>query len=383
MDASSFFEPDPHLGLLEMLSCAERLLGLDHEDAFLQGDAFRGDVLAQMDPLLRAGVLPPAALTLAAGACAVWGSPKSYALRPYWDFSFALEERGVVAEGFDPAAPLTGKSDRMRAAELADARERLEEAEQLAAERRGTRALASLAHMQLERARFEIARLTGQLVLRPPPIPLVRAAAQAGVLGACDQFWDLWRDERPRLYANEARGPAWRAMRLATDALAGGDAEAAAQLHAMRPGAPGWLAWVIECVDGVMGSPLVAASPDEPALQATAILAASRGMLAPNLDRARAAWSMLGRGRARAKPREPELPRASDELERALDAEEAQVRAETGPFFDLRVDAATADPLMAAAWPLLVGFRQLYGLCLVRGAVPELAAWVSERGVSA
>jgi hypothetical protein len=212
------------------------------------------------------------------------------------------------------------------------------------------------------------------------PAGLLAAADRTAPLGVCDQWWHAWSDARPTLVANEGRGEAWRVMRLAVDALAGGSREALDALEAMKGGAT-WRAWVREVVLRVAERPVERTMPreDDPRITTLDALDGARSQLdAKTLARARRAWKQVDT--ARRKPQTNATPEpVDDELRSIL----ADAEAEEGPFLHFRPSTRVSEGLMGAGWPLLVGFRHLYGIALVREALPDVRVWIARELPSA
>lgn len=216
-----------------------------------------------------------------------------------------------------------------------------------------------------------------------PSSPLRAVADRVAPLGVGGQSYYEWILARPQLYAMRHVGEPWLALMLACDALLGGSEPARVSLGSLAARAPtrAWLQFLAEMTERVAGvSDVRLATPSEPLLLTGDVLSEVRCMMRPgDMEKASAAWAELAR------PKPPWTPAAGVDGAPTPEeiGEEEQLRAEQGPFFDLRPSAEVERTMIPPLWSMMLGFRQLYGLSLMYEALPQAEAWLAQAMASA
>ena len=296
-------------------------------------------------------------------------------------------------------AALRTEVERFATAALDEARARLRDVEAKLSEPTLSPTSAAIYQGELDSARLALARLTGQTAPNAPSRRLMAVADRVALLGFGDQLWDLLPQERRALHRMQHVGVPAQALLHAIDAVAAGSHAAIESLDTLARAHPGhaWLDYLVEVAQRISRAPSVrVARPSAPLLPTSHALDSAREMLdAETLGPAADAWLTLGahheRGaHARAEGLDADLQTDLDLDEdehpddiAAAAAEREAIQRECGPFYELSPPEAAREAVAEAVWPLLVGFRSLYGLELVTEALPQARAWLAQQMDSA
>jgi hypothetical protein len=248
------------------------------------------------------------------------------------------------------------------------------------------------------------------------------ASTRAALIGAGYQLHAQMAEARQTLYVNGEAGVGWQALCAAFDAVGATSHAGLEQLGALadaHPESPS-MAWLDEVASWIarddarakrrkaqLNALLVEGPLGEGAFTAATVVQFGRSQLKERASWMQDAWLRLG-GCKRVAPVDPddvpievglekiagtraklrkgnEAERAHakqlDELDEMLRGWEAHRRATEavyGPFYSLsRVPTEIREPLDNVTHYMLLGYRQTYGLELMRDGIPELERWLA------
>lgn len=350
--------------------------------------------------LAEAGALPMAAVEVAAGLTGV-ARPKDYGVRPIWNVAWALlgeareqDEALLDEDALEMVASMEAACGPEAAREL---RDRFAE---LSREERAERADEEAGGAAAEQG-------------PPPKGERALLADRIALLGAGGSTRSELHEARPLLWINRDCGPAWEALCMAFDVVGAGSFASLDRLGAVVEGTPGspallWLDEIACRVAREKGRAARRAAALDKLLgnggfgKNAAALAISvslgRRALEENGDRAHDAWLRLAATRradppvvARLGQDMPPAERTAirraarrgdniaqmllemEEQHEALGKAEREDAEREGPFYGLTtVPPEVEQAIEDVAHAMVLGFRELYGLELLRDALPRL-----------
>lgn len=422
--------------LRRMIAWARYLLHTDDEDLDYLVDRLWELPLYAPEPLverIRAGEAPPLALEVLAGLQGIV-SAQDHCIHHIWDAAWALArpepETGdeppltpasvaAIEREIGPVAAEKLRTEREERARARRAHER-EVIEAAIAEHAGGDPKLTQIHRNAYLTRDRVGITAGGLV-RPgrgaPPegaADHLAAAFRAAPIGAGGEEQHDAAVARPALWHYRALGLHWEALAAAFDAVCAASHAGRERLHALadaHPDSPS-LAWLDEIasrvadegdrawdcsfrIDELLGESTYGRN----ALLLIRSVEPLRTELEDQATALHDAWLRLGasrRVRAGGDPFDDLSPNARVMLRRAaragdpvalqvwsaaafsstLHAEDRDEEEQEGPFHGLAPDLARSKAVDPAVRALVLGFREIYGMELLRDAVPRLELWL-------
>jgi hypothetical protein len=386
-----------------MIAAARAIMDGDDPDAAVElaWYAVDGAARAAFD-LAEAGALPLAAVDVVAGLTGL-SRPKDYGVKPIWSLAWELvdepaQDAALLDEDtLEIIASMEAACGPDAAREL---RERFEKAER---EERAGQDPGSAPEPPAEgRERRRADRAATDRAWASERAAL---ADRIGLLGAGGSSRADLREARPLLWLSRGAGPAWEALCMAFDAVGAASPVGLDRLGALADASPGspailWLDELAcrlarergrasrraEALDTLLGSGAFGRNASAIALS----IGLGRKALAEQGDRAHDAWLRLAASRRADTPRtaayRDTLPPVDDAARRGAGQRggglarilpglsEGWARAEReGPFYELDDVPHDVDGVLdPIAHMMVLGFRELYGLELLRAALPRL-----------